>query len=232
MTIAEFSVETAELGGDAFVITVAGEADSYTVPELDRALHGVIALGGTAAALDLGDVTFIDSTALGVLLRHQTCFRARGGELVIVTQDRRVLRTLEITGFDRLFVIKRCLRRRRRSRLRLRRAARPGPLGLRSLEDRPVARNEAVGSRATTIGPSWANRARRPGRRASAGQPRQLNGNVKRIIASRTERSSSGSGGATNASVGASRRSKPSRTASQRSRYSARRRLAACTPSR
>ena len=72
MTIAEFTVKTAELGGDAFVITVAGEADLHTVPELDRALHGVIALGGTAAALDLDEVTFIDSTALGVLLRHQT----------------------------------------------------------------------------------------------------------------------------------------------------------------
>jgi anti-sigma B factor antagonist len=106
MTIADFNVTTAELDGDAFVITVTGEADLHTVPELDRALHGVIALGGTAAALDLGEVTFIDSTALGVQLRHQTRFRARGGELVIVTQDRRVLRTFEITGFDRLFMIK------------------------------------------------------------------------------------------------------------------------------
>jgi anti-sigma B factor antagonist len=109
MSVLEFSVKTAEVGDNAFVVTVTGEADLHTAPELDRALHGVLALGGTAAAVDLADVTFVDSTALGVLLRHQRRFRGRGGELVIVTADRRVLRTFEITGLDRLFRIERRL---------------------------------------------------------------------------------------------------------------------------
>jgi anti-sigma B factor antagonist len=109
MSVLEFSVKTAELGGNAFVVTLTGEADLHTAPELDRALQGVIALGGTAVAVDLGDVSFVDSTALGVLLRHQPRFRGRGGDLVIVTQDRRVLRTFEITGLDRVFSIERRL---------------------------------------------------------------------------------------------------------------------------
>jgi anti-sigma B factor antagonist len=50
-------------------------------------------------------VTFIDSTALGVLLRHHPLFQARGGELVVVTDDRRILRTFEVTGLDRVFTI-------------------------------------------------------------------------------------------------------------------------------
>jgi anti-sigma B factor antagonist len=105
MTVLEFSVKTAELGGNAFIVTLTGEADLHNAPELDRALQGVLALGGTAVAVDLGDVSFIDSTALGVLLRYHPRFRARGGDLLIVTQDRRVLRTLEITGLDRVFRI-------------------------------------------------------------------------------------------------------------------------------
>lgn len=109
MSVLEFSVKTAELGGNAFVVTLTGEADMHTAPELDRALQGVLALGGTAVAVDLGDVTFVDSTALGVLLRYQPRFRGRGGDLVIVTQDRRVLRTFEITGLDRVFSIERRL---------------------------------------------------------------------------------------------------------------------------
>jgi anti-sigma B factor antagonist len=109
VSVLEFSIKTAELGGNAFVITLTGEADLHTVPELDRALKGVIAFGGTAVAVDLGQVSFIDSTALEVLLRHQARFKGRGGELVIVTQDRRVLRTFEITGLDRVFLIERRL---------------------------------------------------------------------------------------------------------------------------
>jgi anti-sigma B factor antagonist len=105
MSVLEFSVKTAEVGENAFIVTVTGEADLHTAPELDRALHGVIGLGGAAAAVDLADVSFVDSTALGVLLRHQRRFRGRGGDLVIVTADRRVLRTFEITGLDRIFTI-------------------------------------------------------------------------------------------------------------------------------
>jgi len=105
VAVLEFSVKTAELGGDAFIVTLTGEADLHTAPELDRALQGVLGLGGTAVAVDLGEVSFIDSTALGVLLRYQPRFGARGGDLVIVTQDRRVLRTFEITGLDKVFRI-------------------------------------------------------------------------------------------------------------------------------
>jgi anti-sigma B factor antagonist len=109
VSVLEFSIKTAELGGSAFVITLTGEADLHTAPELDRALQGVIALGGTAVAVDLGDVSFIDSTALEVLLRNRSRFKGRGGELVIVTQDHRVLRTFEITGLNRVFSIERRL---------------------------------------------------------------------------------------------------------------------------
>jgi len=91
------------------VVTVAGEADLYTAPELERALQGVIALGGTSVAVDLAEVSFIDSTTLGVLLRYHGRFRGLGGDLVLVTNDRRVVRTLEVTGLDRIFELKRDL---------------------------------------------------------------------------------------------------------------------------
>ncbi len=105
----EFSVKTADVGGDAFIVTVTGEADLHTAPELDRALQGVLGLGATGVAVDLSEVSFIDSTTLGILLRYRPQFLSRGGDLVIVTDDRRVLRTLEITGLDRIFTIDRRL---------------------------------------------------------------------------------------------------------------------------
>jgi anti-sigma B factor antagonist len=109
VTVVDFSVKTAELDGNAFVVSVVGEADLHTAPELTRALDGVIGLGGTGAVVDLADVSFIDSTTLGVLLRAHSRLQALGGRLVIVASDRRVLRTLEITGLDRVFPIERTL---------------------------------------------------------------------------------------------------------------------------
>ena len=109
MSVLEFSVNTAALGGDAFVITLSGEVDLHTAPVLEQALEGVLGLGATSVALDLADVSFIDSTTLGLLLRYQERFRACGGELLVVTADRRVLRTLEVTGLDRVLKIERRL---------------------------------------------------------------------------------------------------------------------------
>ena len=109
MTVLEFSVNTAALGGDSFIVTLTGEVDMHTAPALEQALEGVVALGGTAVALDLAAVSFIDSTVLGVLLRYRERLEDRGGQLIVVTEDRRVLRTFEITGLDQVFMIERRL---------------------------------------------------------------------------------------------------------------------------
>jgi anti-sigma B factor antagonist len=104
-----FDVKTAQLEGDTFVVSVTGEADMQTAPEIERELQDVLLLGGRSVVVDFVEVGFIDSTALGLLMRFQSRFRARGGDLVIVSDDRRVLRTFEITGLDRLFRIERRL---------------------------------------------------------------------------------------------------------------------------
>jgi anti-sigma B factor antagonist len=104
-----FEVRTASVARGAFVVSVVGEADMASAPELERELEDVLHRGGRSAAVDLMEVGFIDSTVLGLLLRLQRRFRARGGDLVLVSGDRRVLRTLEITGLDRVFRIERRL---------------------------------------------------------------------------------------------------------------------------
>lgn len=101
----EFDVRTAHVAQDAFVVSVTGEADMQTVPELEHELRDILRRGGRSVAIDLAEVGFIDSTALGLFLRYQPRFRNRGGDLVLVSDDRRILRTLEITGLDRILRI-------------------------------------------------------------------------------------------------------------------------------
>lgn len=109
MSVVDFTLTTAELGGNAFIVTLSGEADMYRAPELEQALEGVVGLGGTATVVDLTEVSFIDSNVMAVLVRHHARFRDLGGDLVIVTVDRRMLRTFEIAGLERLFRIERTL---------------------------------------------------------------------------------------------------------------------------
>ncbi len=104
-----FAVRTAKLGTGTYVVSVTGEADMHAASEVEREFLDVLDRGGKSVIVDLVEVGFIDSTALGLLLRFQPQFRARGGDLVIVSDDRRVLRTLEITGLDRIFRIERRL---------------------------------------------------------------------------------------------------------------------------
>lgn len=104
-----FDVKTADVGSGAFVVSVTGEADLDTAFEIEQELRHVLQHGGRSVIVDLAEVAFIDSTVLGLLLRFQPRFRARNGDLVLVSDDRRVLRTLEITGLDRIFRIERRL---------------------------------------------------------------------------------------------------------------------------
>jgi anti-sigma B factor antagonist len=109
MSVLDFTVNTATLGGDSFIVTLTGEVDMHTAPMLEHALEGVVGLGGTSVALDLAEVSFVDSTVLAVLLRFRERLENLGGELLVVTEDRRVLRTFEVTGLDRVFAIERRL---------------------------------------------------------------------------------------------------------------------------
>jgi anti-sigma B factor antagonist len=87
------------------VISVIGEIDVATAPQLRECLHSVIARGQTTVVLDLLAVTFLDSTALGVLVGALKRCRELGGELHVVVTDARIRKIFEITGLNKVFPI-------------------------------------------------------------------------------------------------------------------------------
>ena len=99
----------AELDSGVFVVTASGELDVWTAPMLDEQLEGVLDRGSGPLIVDLSAVPLIDSVVLGVLVRHAKRLRAAGRSLVLVTDDPRAVRVIEITGLRYLFQMTRSL---------------------------------------------------------------------------------------------------------------------------
>jgi anti-sigma B factor antagonist len=101
----EFAVSSRRLTNGTWVVAACGEVDLYTAPELERALAGPLTKGAMQLVVDLAAATFIDSTALHVLLRAARQLDGKEGELIVVAPDPNVRKAFEITGLNRFFAV-------------------------------------------------------------------------------------------------------------------------------
>src|SRR5690348_9800269 len=101
----EFSLTTDSIDEHRHVVAVTGEIDLFTAPELKSALSEALESGHTRIVVDLTETSFLDSTALGVLIGAVKRLRSRDGALVIVNVDQNIAKTFEITGLDQIFTI-------------------------------------------------------------------------------------------------------------------------------
>jgi anti-sigma B factor antagonist len=92
-----------EPSGRWTLIHVRGELDLHTSPQLRD--HVLASLGEppVRVALDLSDVSFMDSTSLGMLVTCLKRVRERDGRLVIVGVSGSPMKVLTLTGLDRVF---------------------------------------------------------------------------------------------------------------------------------
>jgi anti-anti-sigma factor len=91
-----FAVEV-DSGVDPVVVRVRGELDLSTAPSLLQALEEAAPESATVV-VDLRDVGFLDSSAIGALLRAGRARTAGGGRLQIGSRSAAVDRVLEVTG--------------------------------------------------------------------------------------------------------------------------------------
>ncbi|MEV4227397.1 STAS domain-containing protein [Streptomyces bobili] len=87
---------------DTVLLRVSGELDLHTAPQLDRLLS---ALHCRPCELDLVLVSFADSTAVNLLLRHRRRAAESGGSLRVVAVSRTVRRVLDVTGTTALLLV-------------------------------------------------------------------------------------------------------------------------------
>jgi anti-sigma B factor antagonist len=100
----EFTVENELLGDNTRVVSVAGELDMYTAPSFEQQLRDALD-DGARVVIDLSGCSFMDSTALGILLSTRKQLDAQNGRLVLVAADRNILKLFEITGLEGTFTI-------------------------------------------------------------------------------------------------------------------------------
>jgi anti-sigma B factor antagonist len=98
----DFSAQAEEAGYATYVIAVAGEADLYSAPELKRVLDEAIDAGGKDVVVDLTKTTFLDSTAISVLVEASKRLRPEG-RVALVCVDQNLVKIFRITALDRLF---------------------------------------------------------------------------------------------------------------------------------
>ena len=88
------------------VVVVHGEIDVATSPMLRSELASVLATQPADVTLDLHDVSFVDSSGLGVMVGALKRLREGGGErFAIVDPQDSVRKVFDITGLSSLFQI-------------------------------------------------------------------------------------------------------------------------------
>jgi len=86
-------------------IRVTGELDVYTAPVLRERLREMIGPASTAVVVNLSELTFIDSTGLGVLVGAFKRAQSVGVDLILEEVRPSAVKVFELTGLTRMFRI-------------------------------------------------------------------------------------------------------------------------------
>lgn len=93
-------LETRVIRDRAVVVAADGELDLSIAAELKARLVAAVMSRADAVILDLTDCSFIDSSALNVLVRVNHLLDGNRARLSLVTESPHILRVLEITQLD------------------------------------------------------------------------------------------------------------------------------------
>jgi anti-sigma B factor antagonist len=92
-------VRGVESRNGAVIIQLGGELDLYNAEEVRSALADAIAAGPRCVVIDMADVEFVDSTALGVLVEARAQLGHDSFRLAAPQLGAR--RALQVSGLDR-----------------------------------------------------------------------------------------------------------------------------------
>jgi anti-sigma B factor antagonist len=96
------AVQGVERRNGAVVLHLAGELDLYNAADVAAALENAAAEEPSTVVVDLAEVAFVDSTALGALVEAR---KQLEGRLVLAAPGHDVRRALEVSGLVQHFSV-------------------------------------------------------------------------------------------------------------------------------
>lgn len=102
MNPAPFEVNVGDLENGVRTISIHGELDLSTAPDLEGPLDEALSSDEGSLLIDLSRCEFIDSTGIALIVRawQRLDSGENGRSLVICSQNDQVRRVLEITGLE------------------------------------------------------------------------------------------------------------------------------------
>jgi len=95
--------------GIAIIITVCGQIDMFSAPEFREVLTDIINKGSKYLIVNMTEITFIDSSGLGVLLSILRTVRPMGGTIALCGCDPTIMRTMTATRIDTIIPVRKTL---------------------------------------------------------------------------------------------------------------------------
>jgi anti-anti-sigma factor len=92
-------VRAVEERNGSVIVRLAGELDLYNADDVRRALLQAVDAAPEKIVVDMAEVEFVDSTALGVLLEARSKLGRAG--LMLAAPRLETRRTLQVSGLDR-----------------------------------------------------------------------------------------------------------------------------------
>jgi len=96
---------TVHQDNDHTVLSAAGEIDLSTSENLDGAVVEALDQGTSHLTLDLSEVTFLDSSGLGVIVKALKRAKEVNVTFDVVAANDRVLKVFKLTGLDAVIEI-------------------------------------------------------------------------------------------------------------------------------
>lgn len=95
---------TKEREGTQLTVTLAGELNTATAPDLEAAIKDDVQVGDTVV-FDMTDLTYMTSAGLRVLIACDQATGGNGGVTLCGVCDE-IRQVIEVTGFDSVFTMK------------------------------------------------------------------------------------------------------------------------------
>jgi anti-sigma B factor antagonist len=87
------------------IVLLSGRLNAVSAPEAKGVLKAMVSAGSHDLVLDLGELTFIDSSGLSALVAGYRASAELGGNLKLAAMATQVFQVLTLTHLDRVFEI-------------------------------------------------------------------------------------------------------------------------------